>query len=129
MTPEVLRQLAEEVERLEGPNRNTHLEWRIEVALGRPVEAIAPVRPYTSSLDAAASLMPEVFRVAAVRQLPPEESGWQATAWKPPPRNMLENARGATEPLARTAAALRARAALIEALPDTSAHTPGLEQG
>lgn len=146
-TPEDLRQLAEEVEKLEGPSRK--MDARVHaialvVVHGAPADrhdeiagatrrALADWREkdipiYTSSLDAAASLMPKGWHVHVGG---PSDSGrWGVSAGRMTRPYLLCNTYAGTEALARTAAALRARAELIfNGLPDTAAHTPVLEQG
>lgn len=125
-----LRTLAEEVEALTGPS--VEINYRVMVAIGmappggmvNDIGAIrghdgaiwAIVRPLTASIDAAASLMP-VSR--AVEIFDPRMRGgkWLVIATLGPRSNELEwcHSSAATEPLARCAAALRARAAAIDA--------------
>ena len=113
--------LAEEVEKLTGPSRE--VDGRIWLAANPDVDAYfkgmdtsraqygAPA--YTGSRDAAAELMPPRWRNASIREEPGEVGGWSVTAFRPPPQNALTDGRALTEVLARTACALRARAAAL----------------
>ena len=133
-----LRTLAEEVECLSGPDRE--MDVRIEIALGAnrylSTQSGATIevreqpgwitcrqaRPLTASIDAAASLMPEGWYSASgalewqdrTMMLDRPGRAWNAEAWRPG-IDMVVCAEALTEPLARCAAALRARAAVIEA--------------
>jgi hypothetical protein len=114
--------LAEEVEKLTGPSRD--IDLRILCIIAPKVQtfvqehASLPCRSlakgYTASLDAAADLMPPRWRNASIREEPGEVGGWSVTAFRPPPQNALTDGRAHTEVLARTACALRARAAEME---------------
>jgi len=112
MTPAELRALADEVEKLGGPN--FAVEQRIGAAVGRPSDMVAPA--YTYSLDAAASLMPPLS-IIEVYDARIRDEKWLVIAKLGPRPDDTSwcHAAAATEPLARTAAALRARAALLEA--------------
>lgn len=135
-----LRTLAEEVEKLAGPSeemdalivaalnsasvrrypptddfgpKNRWQFWSTDGSHFLGSEHKFPVKPFTSSIDAAASLMPDgKWRLSSEFN----EVRWCAYAarWDPRPYIIAE-ALAATEPLARCAAALRARAAVIEA--------------
>lgn len=140
-----LRALAEEVEGLSGPDRE--MDVRIEVALGAArygssvafphvVECddgtgwrlVRDARPYTASIDAAASLMPEGWEVEVYDDRHFRQRWCVVT--NPPagvhvPKPDVWTARpGATESLARCAAALRARAALLDEAPPTASAAP-----
>ena len=110
----VLRDLAEEVERLDGPNRET--EKRIWRALNPHAYGFSAnqAEAYTGSIDAAAKLMPAGLFTTASRML---DGGWNIHARRPLPlleQPEVPRAVAATEPLARTACALRALAADLE---------------
>lgn len=133
MTPAELRALADDVEKLDGPSRE--MDVRVEVALGAKMAATSfssvavsvpdpntpgwyefrDARPYTASLDVAASLVPNENGEWCIRS-ECNTSRWLAyvARWEPRPF-IISEVRAATEPLARTACALRARAALLEA--------------
>ena len=103
---EKLLALAARVEALEGPCREADAD--IAAAVQRPspewiVRTIAPTA--TASLDAAASLMPEGWYAYSVCDFTPLGATWRVTLARDDTR---ADAPGHTEPLARTAAALRA---------------------
>lgn len=113
MTPAELRALADDVEKLDGPDKG--VDWRI----ARAVECYYPRLPpprFTGSIDAAASLMPprSIIEVYDARI---RDEKWLVIAKLGPRPDDTSwcHAAAATEPLARTACALRARAALLEA--------------
>ncbi len=134
--PTALRALADEVERLTGPSRE--MDARIIKALGwcwksipailhteawRPggSECLASDLPRpTHSIDAAASLMPEGWSAVVVLNADPAFCGVTAYAPTAPDhdpesdRNEPQEGQAGTEPLARTAVALRALAAIAE---------------
>lgn len=102
--------LADEVERLEGPDRG-ELNWRIAVAIGDiPAPREQPFFRFTNSIDAAAGIMPDGWLVSVAHTL---AGGWSAWARRSSPlmeQATIPHGGGKTEALARTAAALRAMA-------------------
>lgn len=121
--PTALRLLAEEVEKLTGPSREVALrihqamEWlRSGVRPAMPAdEDIYGEHPHvTRSIDAAAALMPDGWR-DGVERCPfsgSRQRRWEAVADRGEFPMIV--AAAATEPLARTACALRAIAAEME---------------
>lgn len=108
----VLRDLAEEVERLDGPNRET--EKRIWRALNPHAYgfAVNQAGAYTGSIDAAAGLMPDGWFVKVMKN----NHNWWVCVAKSRAYNEAwgYDTIAATEALARTACALRALAADLE---------------
>ena len=135
---QALRDLAQEVERLDGFSRNTNnriaraMGWRhlSKTASGRlhgawldPAEqhGINEGRtlhrdppPWTGSIDAAAKLMPPHWRLANFQEEPPEIGGWRATGHRASPGIAIEGAAAKTAALTITALWLRALAADLE---------------
>lgn len=134
-----LRALADEVERLEGPSRE--MDQRIALASGwlrltpsecrnrgggwvdgnerytqndgRTIRNAPP--PYTASLDAAAGLMPEGWLVEVYDRRGDVEPSWLVIGIKDRINDETwKVGKAATEALARSACALRARAALMD---------------
>lgn len=136
MTPAVLRALAGKVERGDGPDREMDGRvWRTlepsyaDRIVSRAVRADpdgyitraaaswrnAPA--YTSSVDAAAAVMPEGWAYCGVTAI--SERGLHAEAMDPDaPQRVLATA--AAEVLARLACGLRARAAMMEREQETT---------
>lgn len=127
----ILRDLAEEVERLEMPIRAINLRiWRAcapgdaeraywnqrpMISKGTPDDEAAAIAwgrvtppEYTRSIDAAAKLLPGRWSPEIVKV----QHRWRARGI--PPGGISVVGFGATEPLARTACALRALAADLE---------------
>lgn len=104
---DMLRRLAESVEQLDGPDPLIDLHVRDALHDDDPE---APVSPVTASIDAAAALMPEGWSPEIIKV----QHRWRAMGI-PSPGGIAVVGFGATEPLARTACALRAIAADIEA--------------
>lgn len=106
MTPAALRALADEVEKLDGPGA-LNLELEMEIAMrcdhGRPAA-------YTSSLDAAASVMPDECTCRVL----PQSTGTVYAIAVDQDGYERDQAVAATEALARLACGLRARAAMME---------------
>lgn len=105
---DMLRRLAESVEQLDGPD--TLIDIHIHDAL-HDEESEVPVARVTGSIDAAANLMPEGWCAGVDERTGPNV--WAARA--KPERGVPAWAFAATEPLARTACALRAIASDLEA--------------
>jgi len=108
--PETLRGLIERVKQATGGDHR--LDEDIEAALGWPLSwCTDKARPFTSSLDAAASLVPVVKWTLGTHQ-EPDTNKWFWKAWV----GRLRSHQGvaATPALALTAAALRARLAEME---------------
>lgn len=102
-----LLSLADEVERLTGPDRG-ELNWRIAVAIGDiPAPREQPFFRFTNSIDAAAGIMPKGWFVRVQG-----EAGacWIVEATGPTEGDYAISDVAKSEPLARTAAALRAMA-------------------
>lgn len=123
MTPAELRALAKRVCE-EQPSRE--LDAEIAETLGFPKQICIGdgliteqrwvpwnLKHYTTSLDAAASLMPEGWRVYAIVDFGPD-GPWVCEVQRDS-KPMRVNAEAPTEPAARVAAALLARAADMEA--------------
>jgi hypothetical protein len=104
---QVLLALADRCER-EGPSRELDAEvWH---ACNRPDGAWAPA--YTSSLDAAVTLVPEGAYLAGVRQIN-QTLFWAIIGFEADAETEWQG-EAKTEPMARCAASLRARAAQPE---------------
>lgn len=105
MTTDNLLALALRVER-EEPSDELH--WCIQEAV-HPEWRRTTAEPYTTSLDAAASLMPPGWVVNDVNQS--IHGFWYIRLWPADPSAIgMSEGNAPTEPRARTAAALRARA-------------------
>jgi hypothetical protein len=110
----VLRDLAEEVEGLDGPNRET--EKRIWRALNPHAYGFSAnqAEAYTGSVDAAMTMKPPRWRLANFQEEPPEIGGWRATGHRASPGVAIEGAAAKTASLTVTALWLRALAADLE---------------
>lgn len=105
---QALRDLAQEVEGLDGPSRET--EKRIWRALNPHAYGFSAnqAEAYTGSIDAAAGLMPERWSPEIVHR----GNLWRV--WGRPSSGICVFGHGTTEAVARTACALRAIAADLE---------------
>jgi hypothetical protein len=102
-----LRALIERVEQATGADRR--LDGDIETALGWPfAQWTGDARPFTSSLDAAASLVPEGWQWVCGKDRPENGGAWADVQ---PNAVGVTKRRAATPALALTAAALGARLA------------------
>ena len=109
----VLRELAEEVERLSGPCEG--MDARICNAVGVPCDEWPPIIPsYTRSIDAAMAMKPKRWRLANLREEPTEIGGWHAAGHRPSPGVAVESGTARTAALAIAALWLRALAADLE---------------
>jgi hypothetical protein len=114
---DTLRALADRCER-EEPSVVSDLDWCIHRAVGRSGWSFyAGKSEYTTSIDAAVTLAPEWWRVAHLEQYLARTGDWGVTlkAYNPSSGdNAYATAIAKTEAMARCAAALRARAAVLE---------------
>lgn len=124
---QVLRELADEVEGLDGQSRDVDAKIGTALSIKIKPEYMWGQSPRcTGSIDAAAKLMPAGWSATVV-----VNATWSGvTAYPPEPadhdpvEHRTDDVEGqaATEPLARTACALRALAADLEAKTDGAAH-------
>ena len=124
----VLRELAEEVERL-SKEGSFDVECRIIPALFPEINVTAGVATwmskwtpgtrvkipsYTRSIDAAMAMKPKRWRLANLREEPTEIGGWHAAGHRPSPGVAVESGTARTAALAIAALWLRALAADLE---------------
>ena len=103
---EKLLALAARVQALEGPCREADADIAATVHRTTPEWIVRTIAPrYTGSLDAAASLRPVGWIAYSVCDFTPFGEPWRVSMARDDTR---ADAHGHTEPLARTAAALRA---------------------
>lgn len=109
MTKDKLVELAEACEAAKGPDRE--LDYAIWLEAGETPLTTNSDPPYTASLDAAMTLVPEGWRTSDFTQWENAEGAWSVMLLRTGFKHQAKDADAKTGPLAIVAAALRARSA------------------